>query len=175
MSNSGHLLVVGARAVPLVQRLEKQGYSCEAVGPQDDITLVLTRAHPDAVVLAGAARSTRDWVSAIRQHPRLRTVPVVVDGTRGRSVSLASLDVDAVAHSMEALEQQLAASLRARRQTEREALERRRLELLLHIARGTAGKTTLEDLLRDASFRLCELLRCDGVAFLLVPLLACPS
>ncbi|MBL9037477.1 MAG: response regulator [Archangium sp.] len=135
MSSAGKVLILGARASGLAERLQARGYVCEtalASAPLDG------RPRPDVIVLATPTRGTPVALQRIRQHGPFRAIPVLVDGTgaAARSKTLSRLDVDGVARSIEELELQLAASVRARRATERESLVRHRLELLLEITRS---------------------------------------
>ncbi len=160
------MLLVGGGAGALAERLEARGYRCEAAERAKDVSGAVEKRRPDAVVLSGAGRGAGAALKAIRANPALRGVPVLLDGAGASSRARTSLDVDGVAGSVEELEAQLSASLKARKATAREALVRRRLELLLEITRASAARRPAAAVAREVASRLEDALHCDQVAVL---------
>lgn len=159
---TGRVLIIGRRASTLAPRLESHGYSCESV---ERLSSLSQSARVDAVVLAGSPRTAGSALEAIRRHPSLKSVPVLVDGSEGPA-AFRHLGVDAVAGDLEELERQLAASMRARRLTDRDALVRHRLELLLEVSRSVAQGVPVAELTVPIVRRLEEALGCEQVSAL---------
>lgn len=157
------VLIVGSRANSIVPRLEAGGYRCQPVvgfGGLDG------GFHPDVVVLASTARVAPVLLTELRKRPELRRLPVLIDGTQGWRASLQRLDVDGVAESFEALERQLAASLKARRLVEHDELERKRMELMLELSRLSMSGASIQALLGAVSTRASLGLGFERVAIL---------
>lgn len=152
------MLIVGGRAGPLAQRLQARGYRCETVAR---VTQLQRVAAADAVVLATSSRGARAALQAVRRVPQLKRLPVLLDGAQVPAAVARALDVDAVFDSGEALEKLLAASLKARRLTQRDELVRARLELLLELTRER--RASLDDVARRVTARLREVLGCEQV------------
>ena len=126
--SSAHVLIVGSRADSIVSRLTARGYECETAIGSGALERRDSLKRPDAVVVASTARVAPNLLAELRKRPELRRIPVLIDGSEGWRASLQRLDVDGVAESFEALERQLAASLKARRFVEHDDLVRKRLE-----------------------------------------------
>lgn len=165
---AGRVLIVGSRADSIVSRLEARGYDCETAIGLGALERRDAQQRPDAVVLASTARIAPTLLAELRKRPELRRIPVLIDGTEGWRASLQRLDVDGVAESFEALERQLAASLKARRFVEHDDLIRKRLELMLELTRLSVSGASIEALLRLVSARMSEGLGCERVAVLQV-------
>ena len=168
MVTAGRVLIVGSRADSIVSRLEARGYACETAIGSGALERRDPQVRPDAVVLASTARVAPTLLAELRKRPELRRIPVLIDGTEGWRASLQRLDVDGVAESFEALERQLAASLKARRFVEHDDLIRKRLELMLELTRLSVSGASLEALLRTVSSRMSAGLGCERVAVLQV-------
>ncbi len=169
MANAaGRVLIIGSRADSIVSRLEARGYDCETAIGSGALERREAQPRPDAVVLASTARVAPTLLAELRKRPELRRIPVLIDGTEGWRASLQRLDVDGVAESFEALERQLAASLKARRFVEHDDLVRKRLELMLELTRLSVSGASIEALLRMVSGRMSEGLGCERVAVLQV-------
>lgn len=164
MPSAGRVLVIGSRSGALVERLAARGYDCETAEKVTALKKVAVK--PDAVVLATPARSARTALAAIRENVTLRAVPVLVDGTGDKPQALAKLGADSVATSLEELERQLQAAIRARRLEGHDELVRRRLELLLEITRSGVGGLRVEQLVPVVARRLKDALGCDQVSVL---------
>lgn len=158
----GRVLIVGRRASRLAPRLESFGYACESA---ERLTSANGNVRVDAVVVASSARTAGSAVQAIRRHPTLKSVPILVDGSDGPA-AFSHLGVDAVAGDLEDLERQLAASIRARRLTDRDVLVRHRLELLLEVSRSVAQLVPVSELTVPIVRRLEEALGCEQVSAL---------
>lgn len=159
MTSSGRVLIVGAGAEPLAQRLSARGYSCEQAAR---VTQLQRVTGVDAVVLATTARAAKAALDAVRRAPGLKRLPVLLDGSKLSPAAVRALDVDGTFDSADALERQLAASLKARRLTQRDELVRARLELLLELHRGR-GVAPVDDVASDVTVRLREILGCEQV------------
>ena len=159
---SGRVLIIGRRAATLVPRLQSRGYSCESA---ERLSSATGSGGVDAVVIAGSARTTGTALEAIRRHPALKSVPVLVDGSESPG-AFRNLGVDAIANDLEELERQLAASIRARRLTDRDELVRHRLELLLEVSRSVAQGVPVAELAMPIARRLEQALGCEQVSVL---------
>ena len=159
MSSSGRVVIVGGRAGPLAQRLSARGYECETISR---VTQLQKVAAADAVVVATTGRGAKAAIEAVRRAPALRRLPVLLDAAQVPPAAARHLDVDATFDSLEALERQLAASLRARRATQRDELVRARLELLLELSRAR-DTASVDEVARQLTARLREVLGCEQV------------
>ena len=164
--SSGRVLILGGRTSELAARLEARGLTCDTSGTAREAVTALERSRPDAIVVSLPARSAPKALEALRKSPRTRGIPLVFDGTKVASRSLARLDVDVVARSLDELEQQVTAGLRARRVADRDELVRRRLELLLDVTRASADKGALSTLAQVVAPRLKDALGCEQVKVL---------
>jgi signal transduction histidine kinase/ActR/RegA family two-component response regulator len=160
------VLILGGRTSGLAARLEARGLSCEASGTAGEALEALEVERPDAIVVSLPTRSVPAALKALRKSPLSRGIPVVFDGTKVPSRTLSRLDVDVVARSVEELEQQVTAGIRARRVADRDELVRRRLELLLDVTRASADKGALGTLGEMVAPRLRETLGCEQVKVL---------
>lgn len=161
---TGRVLIIGRRAASLAPRLESYGYSCEST---EKLSSTRRGLRVDAVVIAASARTAGSALEAVRRHPSLKSLPVLVDGSEGPG-AFRHLGVDAVACDIEELEKQLAASMRARRLTDHDALVRHRLELLLEVSRSVAQGVPVAELTVSIARRLEEALGCEQVSALQV-------
>jgi two-component system, sensor histidine kinase ChiS len=161
---TGRVLIIGRRAAALAPRLESRGFICEST-PR--LSSERRTWGVDAVVIAGSARTAESALEAVRKHPSLKSVPVLVDGSQSPK-AFGHLGVDAIAGDLEELERQLAASLRARRLTDRDVLVRHRLELLLEVSRSAAQGVPVAEIIAPVVRRLEEALGCDQVSALQV-------
>ncbi len=159
--SSGRVLILGERTPGLAARLASRGFVCEASARPSDALRALSRTRPDAIVISLPARSASTAVEALRQSPSARGVPLVFDGSRGTAQRLGKLDVDVIAKSLEDLEQQLVAAIRARRVADRDELVRRRLELLLDVTRASTNRDALWKLGKVVAPGLKNALGCD--------------
>jgi two-component system sensor histidine kinase ChiS len=153
------VLFVGGRARPLAQRLAARGYDCETISR---VTQLQKVERADAVVLSVAGRGARAAVEAVRRAPALRRLPVLLDAGQLPAASARHLDVDGTFDSPAALERHLAASLKARREAQRDELVRARLELLLELAQARGG-ASVDELAARLTSRLKDVLGCDQV------------
>lgn len=154
-------MILGGRTSGLAARLAARGVSCEASATAAEALEVVARARPDAIVISLPTRSVPSALKALRKSPASRGIPLVFDGTKVASRSLARLDVEVVARSVEELEQQVVAGLRARRVADRDELVRRRLELLLDVTRASVDKGALSKLAEVVAPRLRDALGCE--------------
>ncbi|MCA2978107.1 MAG: HAMP domain-containing histidine kinase, partial [Myxococcaceae bacterium] len=161
-------MILGTRTAALAARLEARGLSCEASATTHGATAAIARARPDAIVVSLSARLAPKALKALRTSPAARGIPVVFDGSKVTGRALDGLDVDVVARSLEELEHQLTAGLRARRAADRDELVRRRLELLLDVTRATADGSAPVTLAQQLAPRLRDALSCEQVRVLLV-------
>lgn len=159
MSSSGRVIIVGGRASSLAERLSARGYECETISR---VTQLQKVGPADAVVLSTTGRGAKAAVDAVRRAPALRTLPVLLDGAQVPPALARRLDVDATFDSPEALERQLAASLKARRAAQRDELVRARLELLLELARDQRSGS-VDELAGRLTARLRDVLGCEQV------------
>lgn len=159
--SSGRVLILGGRTPGLAASLESRGFECEASARPADALKALSRSRPDAIVISLPARSASSALEALRQSPSARGVPLVFDGSRVAARSLGKLDVDVIAKSLEELEQQLVAGIRARRAADRDELVRRRLELLLDVTRAATNREALSRLGKIVAPRLRDALGCE--------------
>jgi len=157
--STGRVLIVGGRAGALAQRLTARGYQCETVTRVTQLDRV---GEADAVVLATGGRGARAALDRVRRAPALRRLPVLLDGAQVPPAVARGLDVDATFDSPEALERQLAASLKARRAAQRDELVRARLELLLELNREQAN-APVDEVARRVTARLRTVLGCEQV------------
>jgi two-component system, sensor histidine kinase ChiS len=155
------VLILGERTLGLAASLRSRGFMCEASARPADALKALSLRRPDAIVISLQARSASTAIEALRQSPMARGVPLVFDGSRVAARSLGKLDVDAIAKSIEELEHQLVASIRARRLADRDELVRRRLELLLDVTRAATDRSDLFRLATVIAPRLKVALSCE--------------
>ncbi len=156
------MLIVGGRAAKVAQRLEARGFSCDAA---ERVAQLKRVTRPDAVIIASTPRSAGAALQAIRSTPTLRAVPVLVDGSEG-ATAFGSLDVDSVAGDVDELVRMLTASVRSRRLADRDVLVRRRLELLLELARAVAQGRHVGEVSSLVARHLEQALGCDDAALL---------
>ncbi|MEW5740994.1 MAG: hybrid sensor histidine kinase/response regulator [Myxococcota bacterium] len=157
-SSSGRVVIVGGRAGSLAQRLSARGYRCETISR---VTQLQRVGPADAVVLATSGRGARAALEAVRRAPQLSRLPVLLDGAQVPPAVARALSVDGTFDSAEALEKLLAASLKARRLTQRDDLVRARLELLLELARERGA--SLDEVARRVTERLRAVLGAEQV------------
>lgn len=160
------MLILGGRTPGLAAGLEARGFRCEAAARPAEALKAVARSRPDAIVISLPARSASTALEALRQSPQARGVPLVFDGSRVAARSLGRLDVDVVARSLEELEQQLLAGIRARRAADRDELVRRRLELLLDVTRAATDRQALSRLATVVAPRLRDALGCEELKVL---------
>lgn len=111
-------------------------------------------------------RSVPAALTALRESPTARGVPVLFDGSKVAARTLGKVDADVITRSLEELEQQLLASIRARRVADRDELVRRRLELLLDVTRASTDRQALLGLAPLVAPRLRAALSCEQVKIL---------
>lgn len=160
------MLILGKRTPGLAERLTSRGFECEASIKPAEAVKALERRRPDAIVISLPTRSATQALEVLRKNPSARGVPVAFDGTKVAARSLGNLDVDIVARSLDDLEVQLLAGLRARRVADRDELVRRRLELLLDVTRAATNRQPLSKLAELVAPRLKAALGCDQVKVL---------
>lgn len=139
---------------------------CDTSAKLEQAVQVLGRQRPDAIVLSLPPRAVPAAIERLKSAPAARGVPVLFDGTRVAARSLESVDVEIVARSLDELEHQLLAGIRARRVADRDELVRRRLELLLDVTRATTDRAALSGLAQVVAPRLRAALGCEQVKVL---------
>lgn len=157
------LLIVGGRAQALSGALGARGYECATA---ERVSALAAVSRPDAVVIATSARSAGATVEAVRRSTTLARLPIIVDASLGAPAAK-NLDVDAVAHSLDELERQIIASLKARRQVHQDDLVRHRLELLLELSRAAGEERSTASVASMVADRLGRTLGA-GVGVLVV-------
>ncbi len=155
------MLILGGRTPGLVARLESRGFECEASDKAADALEALSQRRPDAIVISLPTRSASTAVRKLKQSTSARGVPLVFDGNQVSAKALGKLDVDVVARSLDELEHQLLAGIRARRVADHDELVRRRLELLLEITRASADRVSVSKLVAVVAQRLRAALGCE--------------
>jgi signal transduction histidine kinase/CheY-like chemotaxis protein len=155
------VLILGARTPGLAAELTSRGFECEASGKAADALKSISAKRPDAIVISLSTRTANAALKALKENPSARGVPLLFDGAEVPAKTLGKLEVDVVTRSLDELEQQLLASLRARRVADRDELVRRRLELLLEITRASVDRTALQRLAEMVAQRLKASLGCE--------------
>ncbi len=155
------VLILGKRTPELAARLAERGFDCVSSARTNEAVEQLQRLRPDAIVVSLSERLAPAALRALRSAPASRGVPLVLDGAKVAGRAVFKVDADAVGRSLDELDQQLTASIRARRATDRDELIRQRLELLLDVTRVGCDLGSLNRLALLVAQRLQVALDCE--------------
>ena len=149
----------------LRERLSSEGYEWAVAEGVEVLTEALHPLQPEAVVVSVAGREATEVLSAVRQHPRLKELRVLVDLTRTRSELVRKLPFDDQVRSLEELVPRLEGALRERRMVES---ARYRMQQLLEITQAATSSLLLEDILRIAVEKVGNVVDADRCSVVLV-------